>query len=446
MTTANLKKKELSKKEDKKATASQQEEVKNASIMQDLLNENEAEINVPELGDILKGTVISSTKHEVHIDIPSIGTGVIRGKELFDDFGTYEQLKPGDKVAASVIEVDNEDGEVELSFRKAGREKAWDTLKKLMQNSDIVTIRIAEVNKGGLMAQFNGVTGFLPVSQLDIEHYPRVDKGDKNLILERLQDYITKEFQVKIIDANQDEDKLIFSEKEARRQDREKSIEKHKVGDKVKGLISGTVDFGAFIRFDNLEGLIHISELAWQRIDDPADIVQVGKEVEAEIISIENGRISLSLKRLLKDPWADAVSKYKVGDVVEGEVTKVTTFGAFVQLDGDIHGLVHISELSSNLVRDPHEILSMGDRKKFQILSIEPKEHRLGLSLKAVTEKKKVETPAPATQSTEEKTEATAKEEKDSNAKTTDEKTASTKKSSKKASKPAKAKSKKAAE
>lgn len=399
-------KKEVEPKAKKKASATSSATTKSAkpiSVMEELLDSEEGkEIPVPAVGDILKGVVISSTKNEVHVDIPSIGTGVIRGKELFDDLGTYERLKVGDKVTASVIEVDNEDGETELSFRKAGREKAWDTLKKLMGNKDTITIRIHEVNKGGLMAQFNGVTGFLPVSQLDVEHYPRVDKGDKNLIFEKLSEYAGKEFKVHIIDVNQEEDKLIFSEKEARRADRQKSIENYKVGDVVEGQISGTVDFGAFIRFDNLEGLIHISELAWQRIEDPADIVKVGEPVTAQIISIDDGRISLSMKRLKKDPWLEAVSKFNVGEILDGEITKITTYGAFVQLDRDIHGLVHISELSSKLVRDPHEIVSIGQKAQFKILSIEPQEHRLGLSLKAVTEKgekaekdKKLEEKAP---------------------------------------------------
>ncbi len=385
------------KRASKKAAAAKSaaEEVKKpTSLMEELLETEGKELPVPLVGDILKGVVISSTKNEVHVDIPSIGTGVIRGKELFDDLGTYERLKVGDNITASVIEVDNEEGEIELSFRKAGREKAWTTLKKLMANKDTITIRIQEVNKGGLMAQFNGVMGFLPVSQLDVEHYPRVDKGDKNLIFEKLSEYSGKEFKVRIIDANQEEDKLIFSEKEARRADRQKAIENYKVGTVVEGQISGTVDFGAFIRFDNLEGLIHISELAWQRIDDPADIVKVGEPVRAQIISIDDGRISLSIKRLKKDPWLEAVSKFNVGEVVDGEVTKITTYGAFVQLDRDIHGLVHISELSPKLVRDPHEVVTIGQKAKFKILSIEPQEHRLGLSLKATTEK------APAAEAT----------------------------------------------
>lgn len=407
------------------ATQSDQKTAK--SEMEKLLDKEIKTLKVPELGDILKGTVISSTKNEVHVDISSIGTGVIRGKELFDDFGTYERLKVGDKVTASVIEVDNEDGEVELSFRKAGREKAWDTLKKLMDNRDTVTIRIHEVNKGGLMAQFNGITGFLPVSQLDVEHYPRVEKGDKNLILEKLMEYTGKEFKVKIIDADQEENKLIFSEKEARKDEHSELLSKFEVGDVVSGVISGTVDFGAFIRFENLEGLIHISELAWQRIDDPGDIVHPGQKVKAQIISVDDGRISLSIKRLNQDPWRDAIAKYKIGNIIEGEVIKITTFGAFIQLDNDIHGLVHISELSSGLVRDPHEIISVGEKRKFKILSIEPNEHRLGLSLKAVEEPDK-------------------KPEKETKEKTTDKKTVkkAAKKTTTKAKKSAKASTKKA--
>lgn len=339
---------------------------------------------VPKEGDTIDGIVIGKGKTEIHIDLNGVLTGVVRGRELIDELDTFERLNPGDEVSVSVIDVENENGEVELSIRKAGRERAWEELSEMMEKKEDVEIKILEANKGGLIAELSGIQGFLPVSQLSAENYPRVEDGDKSLILERLTSFVNKKMRVKILDLDKKEEKLIFSEKAAEAEDKKEIIEKLEVGQKVKGTVSGIVDFGAFIQFDGLEGLVHISEMAWQRIDNPADIVKVGDEVEAEIISIENGRISLSMKRLKEDPWVQAVKKYEVGQVVKGKVTKVTVFGAFVQLDKDIHGLVHVSELSDTSFDDPSEILSAGDEKEFKILTIEPEEHRLGLSLKAI--------------------------------------------------------------
>jgi len=190
------------------------------------------------------------------------------------------------------------------------------------------------------------------------------------------------------LDADPAEEKLIFSEKAAQLEQKKDLLDKLQVGDIIEGKITGIVDFGAFVQFDDMEGLVHISEMAWQRIDDPRDIVKVGKTVKAQIIGVDGARISLSMKKLIRDPWLDAIKKYSVGQTVTGTITKVTPFGAFVQLDNDIHGLVHISELSLKTIKDPAEAVAVGDKKEFKILSIEPGEHRLGLSLKAIQAEK----------------------------------------------------------
>lgn len=355
----------------------------NQPSMEELLADPK-NLAIPKEGDTIDGHVIGKSKVELHIDLGGVLTGVVRGRELLDELDTFDKLQPGDTVSVSVLELENENGEVELSIRKAGRERAWIELEELKETKGDVDIRILEANKGGLIAELRGIQGFLPVSQLSAEHYPRVEDGDKSLILDRLLAFVNTKMKVKILDLDKKEEKLIFSEKMAEAEEKKEIIDKLSVGQKVTGRVSGIVDFGAFVQFDGLEGLVHISEMAWQRIDNPADIVKVGDEVEAEIISIENGRISLSMKRLKEDPWAKAVEKYSVGQMVKGRVTKVTVFGAFVQLDSDIHGLVHVSELSSKSFADPSDVLSPGDEREFKILSIEPKDHRLGLSLKAV--------------------------------------------------------------
>lgn len=358
-----------------------------ATAFKDLLESHDSP-NMPSVGDVVEGKVISVSTTEVHLDINGIATGVIRGNELFDESGEYSNLKIGDTAKATVLELENEYGEMELSFGQAGHRKAWDELTRLMEDKKVMDVPVVEANKGGLMVKVNRVIGFLPVSQLTSEHYPRVEGGDKNRILELLQRFVGNKMKVKVIDVNEYEEKLIVSEKAGWEEKQQEVLANFHVGDVVKGKVTGIVDFGCFVEFgEGLEGLVHISELAWQRVDNPHDFVKVGQEVEAKIIGIEGTKISLSLKQLINDPWAKSVEKYKIGDVVKGRVLKLNPYGAFIQLDEHIQGLAHISELSHKRISSPSDILKEGDEKKFKILSIEPLDHRLGLSLKALEPK-----------------------------------------------------------
>lgn len=354
------------------------------SSMQELFNKEQKYFAVPKSGDVISATVVDRSNNEVRLSLDGYGTGVVRGRELFDELDEYSKLQPGDKVEASIVELENENGEMELSFRQAGHERVWKNILDKLASNEIIKVKILDANKGGLIVVYKGMQGFIPVSQLTTEHYPRVEDGDKQRILERLQSYIGNIFELKILDADPAEEKLIFSEKAAQLEQKKDVFDKLHVGDVVEGKVTGIVDFGAFVQFDDMEGLVHISEMAWQRIDDPRDILKVGQDVKAQIIGLDGSRISLSMKKLIRDPWLDAVKKYSVGQMVSGKITKVTPFGAFVQLDDDIHGLVHISELSLKQIKDPAEVVAAGDKKDFKILSIEPGEHRLGLSLKAV--------------------------------------------------------------
>lgn len=357
-------------------------------------------IKLPKPGDTISGVVVSANKKEIHVDIDGVTTGLVRGREIIDESGEYSNLKPGDKVEAYVLELENEKGEIELSLRRAGHQKAWENLEKLHETKEKVEAKIVDANKGGLMVIVGRTKGFLPVSQLSTKNYPRVSGGDKNKILEKLKSYIGQIFDVEIIGIDEKEEKLIVSEKQAMQVEQQEEISKFKVGDVVEGTISAITDFGAFIKFDTLEGLIHISELAWQRIDNPEDIVKVGDTTKAEIIEINGTKIFLSIKKVTNDPWKDIVSKYKIGEVVKGKVLKINPFGLFVELDKDIHGLAHISELSDQNITDLKSFANIGDVLDFKILSIEPKDHRLGLSIKALTEKK-----APAKKAEEKKEE-----------------------------------------
>ncbi len=372
-----------------------------AQTMAELI-ENGVDIKVLKTGDMVEGTLISVGKNEVYVDLEGYGIGVVRGRELYDDEATLNSLKPGDKIFVSVVEPENKEGIVELSLRQAGQERVWQTLKEKMESKEIVRSKILEANKGGLMVSINNVMGFLPVSQLSLEHYPRVEDGDKNKILSVLQSYVGQPFDVQIITADSAEEKLIVSEKAVFEKEMENRLGQLKIGEIVEGTITGVVDFGAFLKFGELEGLVHISELAWQRIENPRDIVKVGQRVRAKIISIDKGRVSLSMKQLQNDPWLDAVKKYQIGQVVKGTVTKIMPFGVFVELDKDIQGLAHVMELSHEAIKNAEEVLKPGEEKEFKIISIEPAEHRLGLSLKAMTEPPKKSTTEAATEVKEE--------------------------------------------
>ncbi|MDD5043862.1 MAG: S1 RNA-binding domain-containing protein [Patescibacteria group bacterium] len=357
--------------------------------MEKMLDESGDYLKQSTVGEIVKGTVISASGRAVHVDLGGLATGIIRGRELLNNSKEYGNLKPGDEVEATVLEKENENGEVELSFRYAGHRKAWDNAVKFTTSQEATTVKVVNANKGGLMITFDSLPGFLPVSQLIAEHYPRVQGGDKNKILEKLKELIGQDLKVKILDANEKEEKLIVSEKAAWEEEQKAIISQYKVGDMVEGEVTAVTDFGVFIKFENLEGLIHISELAWQRIDDPRELVRVGEKVKAEIINIENSKIFLSMKKLKDDPWKNVAEKYKVGEKVKGKVLKINPFGLFVELDRDIHGLAHISELSTKTISSPEEVAKPGDVLEFKIVSLEPKDHRLGLSIKALKEKPK---------------------------------------------------------
>lgn len=344
-------------------------------------------IDVPTVGDVLQGTVIEVGSNFALIDLGSLGTGTVLGKEMKDGLAGGVKIKKGDVVSATLIELENDDGVIELSIREASYDKSWEDIQVKLENKEVVTTKVLEANKGGLMIEVNGIPGFLPVSQLGSEHYPRVEDGDKNKILELLKKLIGQELSVRILDADRPNEKLIVSEKAARSEKERAAISSLAVGDIVSGEVSGVVDFGAFVKFpipgnekERVEGLVHISELAWQLIDDPRSVVRTGDHVDAKVIGIEDTRISLSMKALKDDPWMNVDGKYKVGDTVEGKVDKINHFGAFVYLDKDIHGLAYVSEFQNlHPGRKMEEIFQVGTSYQWKILSMEPKSHRMGL-------------------------------------------------------------------
>jgi len=336
----------------------------------------------PKVGEIIQGKVINKGKAAVFFDLGPIGTGIIYGKEFYEAKDKLKGLKIGDIIFTKITDLENEDGYIELSLTKAGKELAWEELRQKKEKDEILLIKILGANKGGLLAEVMGISAFLPVSQLSAQNYPKVEDGDSQKILKALQQFIGKEMEVKVFDFNQSEEKLILSEKAKKSGKIKEALDKCKVGDIIEGEITGIVDFGAFIRFaaggEELEGLIHISEMDWQLIEDPSEVVKVGQKVRAKIIDISNGRVSLSLKALKKDPWQDIDEKYKKGDIVKGEVIKFNPFGAFVKISHKIQGLCHISEFGSQ--KKMEESIKIGEKYDFQILSLDPRDHRLTLT------------------------------------------------------------------
>jgi ribosomal protein S1 len=356
-----------------------EEKVSKSDSMEKLIDELGDRLLPFAEGEMIDATILAISGNRIWVDVAGQSLGFIPEKEVTSKTG----LKKGDQIMATVIAMEDEDGNVVLSMKRADREKFWLEMENGFKTGDPVTIKITDANKGGLIADVGGILGFLPVSQLAPAHYPRVSGGDKDEILNRLRKLIGQEVIVKVINCEKDTNKLIFSEKAVKALEVKTKIDKFKVGDKVKGRITGIVDFGLFVSIDpEIEALAHISEISWTRVSDLHKLFKVGDEIETMIISIEDGRVSLSIKRLLPDPWVKAASKYKVGDVIEGEVTKITPFGAFVSLDENIDGLVHISELSLDRIVDPSQIVELGKKYKFQIISIEAENHRLGLSMK----------------------------------------------------------------
>lgn len=349
----------------------------NAKItMDDLLAQAGDNIKQIAAGDMVNGTVLSVRKHEVLIDLGPLGVGLVPRREV----GFSKNYTVGDEVVASVVDPELDNGYSLLSLRKAAKDRGWDEVFAKLETGEIITVVSYDANRGGMLVEYEGIRGFLPVSQLSAEHYPRVGSSDKDEILQRLNTLVNKDIKVRILDADRKTNKLIFSEKEAVKEGLAERFQKMAIGDTVEGVVTGVVDFGVFVNVEGIEGLIHISEISWERVNNPADYVKVGQTVKAKIIAIDKERLSLSMKQLTKDPWLDEVEQFKPGDKVEGTVTRITPFGAFVQLSPAVEALVHVSELGGDGT-DPEKVFTLNERKEFTVLDIDKENRKISLSL-----------------------------------------------------------------
>lgn len=356
---------------------------KAAITMDDLLADAGEGIKQLTAGEVITGNVLSVRKHEVLIDLGAQGVGFVPRREV----GFSKSLNVGDEVTASVVDTELDNGYSLLSLRKAAKDRGWEEVAAKCEAAEIIEVAPYDANRGGLLIEYEGVRGFLPVSQLSAEHYPRVGSADKDEILQRLNALVNQTLKVRILDCDRKANKLIFSEKEAIKDGLAERFEKLKVGDTVTGVVTGVVDFGVFVNVEGIEGLIHISEISWERVNNPGDYVKVGQSVEAKIISIDKERLSLSMKQLTKDPWLDEVEQFTPGSSVEGTVTRITPFGAFVQISPAVEALVHISELGGGSDVDPEKVFTLNERKEFVVLDVDKENRKISLSLNAKKKK-----------------------------------------------------------
>ncbi len=353
------------------------------SLINELIKGDAGLLSVVKIGDIVEGQMFARPAKSAYFDLGKFGTGIVYGIEFSNASDIIKNLHIGDTVTAKVVDIENDEGCIELSLAAATKQKAWTEVKNLFETGEIVSVKILGANSGGLVANIGEIKAFLPVSQLGSTHYPQVGDGDRAKILEALRKFVGMELKVKVIDVNPRASKLILSEREVATTNVMELLGKYTIGQIVEGIISGVADFGAFVRFaDNptIEGLVHISELSHLLVENPKEIIKVNDAVKVKIIEIKEGRVSLSLKALQEDPWVKVGEQYKVDTDVIGTVTKFNPFGAFIALPGELQGLLHISEFGS--AEEMQKQLQLGAQYTFHIAVVKPEEKRIILKMK----------------------------------------------------------------
>ena len=365
------------------------------TTMEELLAEQDSDIKSFKHGDVVEGTVVRIDKDEILVDIGAKSEGVVSNRELYGrNAESQPQLAIGDTVLVYVLQPESQEGHAVLSLRRAGLERKWRSMQEQFETGVIIEAPVIDHNKGGLIVDC-GIRGFVPISQ--IVDFPRRPQNDQprdaaQEIAEKLQPFVGRKLRLKILEVNRKANRLILSEKvalyEERREKRDELFSSLQVGQKVTGTVRSIAPFGVFIDLGGIDGLVHKSELSWNKVNNPESGYKVGDEVEAEVIDInhERGRISLSIRRLQPDPWHSTVADFTVGDVIDGTVTKLVNFGAFVRVRDGLEGLIHISELSHQRVAHPGDVVHEGQTLKLKIISLDSERHRLGLSLKQAEE------------------------------------------------------------
>lgn len=345
--------------------------------------------NPPVAGDLVEGTIIALVRGRLYVDLPPYGTGIIYGREYLNAADVLRKSNSGDMITAKVVDPSGIDGYIELSLKEARQAAIWGEAEQAILTQTIYNLTVEEANKGGLILSWQGISGFLPASQLAKEHYPRVPEGDKEKIFAELKRLEGIQLAVRIITADPKEGKLIFTERSGAEEEEKTSlIDKYQVGDTVMGEVTGAVDFGVFVKLEQgLEGLVHISELDWGLVEDPRTLFKVGDKVEVKVIEIKDGKISLSIKALKENPWKTASDRYKKGDEVSGVIIKYNKHGALASIEEGVAGLVHISEFETPA--QLRETLELGKSYPFTISLFEPKDQRMTLTFQGAKKGKK---------------------------------------------------------
>lgn len=345
---------------------------------QDLKEKYEETFVTLKPGEIITGTVVQVNENEVMVNVGYKSDGIIPLHELSaESFASPEEIvKNGDKIDVYVLKIEDKEGNLILSKKRADIKKAWDEIENIYQNKDEIEAEVTEQVKGGLLANVKGLRGFIPASHVALHYVP--DLGE----------YIGKKLKFKIIEVDKKKNRIILSHKivmeEEQERKRKETWESIKEGQIIKGKVQRLTDFGAFVDVGGVDGLIHISELSWGRVNHPSEVVKEGDEIEVKVLGVdrERGRISLGLKQILPDPWENIEEKYKIGTIITGKVVKLVNFGAFVEVEPGVEGLVHISQISREHIAKPEDVLAVGQEIKAKILDITPEEHKMSLSIR----------------------------------------------------------------
>jgi small subunit ribosomal protein S1 len=360
----------------------------NNQTMESLLESESLSVELPQVGEIRKGVIASIGASQILISVGAKSEGVVAGREL-EQLTAEEraELKVGQEVNVFVLNPEDQNGNVVLSFKRAQEEMSWENVEKMISDETVIDTKIIGFNKGGLIVAIGNLRGFVPSSQISASRRAQ-SSGDTPE--QRWQKMVGQAISVKIIEVDRERRRLILSERstntESRSSMKDRVISELEEGKVYTGKVTSLADFGAFVNINGADGLVHLSELSWDRFQHPKELLEVGQEVKVKVINVdrEKKRIGLSMRALQDDPWKNRVEKFSVGQLVEGTITRLTKFGAFARLEGDIEGLIHISELSENRVEHPKEVLKEGETKTLRVIRIDGEQHRIGLSLRKV--------------------------------------------------------------
>lgn len=359
-------------------------ENKDLTLFEELFNKS-PEIKYPKQGEVISGTIVKIEKKNILVNVNNQFTWLVVSKEVWNTVDLSE-LKPGQSIEVMVLWDSIERWLLILSLKRANQIKNLTNLTKYHDNSEIITVRPTEANKWGLLVDIDGLKWFIPVSQLTPIHYPRVEGADPEKILAHLDGLVGQPFKVRVINVDEYGKKIIFSEKAAIEENREKALSNLKEWDIIEWVVSGILSYGLFVTFDWLEGLVHVSEIDWWHVTDPSKFAKVGMKVKVKVIWLDSEKISLSIKRLKENPWDTLAKKYKLNDTITAPISRISKFGAFMDLEGGIQGLIHLSEISHGVVKDIRDYVKVWEEVTAKIINFEPEKKRIGLSLKALQE------------------------------------------------------------